>query len=84
LTSNTTEYFIAAKIYYANDASNPAAYGAITISSIAYDSTGTLIAGATLYQALAGSAITLTTNTEYLDSGASGWHDIANSGMGTT
>jgi len=66
-----------------NSVTSPLAnFGSVSIKNVVYDSSGALIAGLTLYNDLAGSSTTITTNSEYLDT--TGWHDPTKMSLGTT
>ncbi|EAR88266.2 transmembrane protein, putative (macronuclear) [Tetrahymena thermophila SB210] len=76
------QYFIAAKVYYANSAPDPVNFGGISIKSVVLDGNGQPIPNINLFGDALGQKITLQANTEYLDT--SGWHSSAAWSLGTT
>jgi len=45
----STQYFLAAKIFYSSSASNPGNFGGISITSTVYDKNGVAISGVSLF-----------------------------------
>ncbi|KAL4476525.1 hypothetical protein ABPG74_010258 [Tetrahymena malaccensis] len=76
------QYFIAAKVYYANTAPDPVNFGGISIKSVVSDASGNPIPNTNLFGDALGQKITLQANSEYLDT--SGWHSSAAWSLGTT
>ncbi|EGR27475.1 hypothetical protein IMG5_195570 [Ichthyophthirius multifiliis] len=67
-----TEYFVAVKIFYKNDAPDLTNFGGIEIESLVFDNQGNQINNVSVFRPLEGISTELFTNTEYLD--LTGWH----------
>jgi hypothetical protein len=76
-------YFISGKAFFSSSTVSPlTTFGAVSITPVAYDNNGNVIAGAQLYVSLAGSSTNVVASQEFLDT--SGYHNTGLFRIGNT